>query len=612
MKKINQLILSLRGAERRGNLFILCKDGLLRLRLRVTKTKGIYVVLAALAVSACMTLLPKAQFTKNIRYLDQGWSAQDRSFYYKASQGTFTIPLSWIKALEQPGFGEQDLFTDPVFMSKLGFMYAGEYDEGKGKGLPIGFAVSDDPTSKQPFVGFSCAACHTGQLDYIDPSDKNVKAIRIDGGASMHSLDKFRDVLTASMIETHTKKDQFERFAKRVLGENYTPQQRENLRQAVKGAVEKGFKTGITEAIQDTYPVEEGYGRLDALQRISNTVFGYDLEEIHNLRLGNGPVSYPHVWDINRLDWVQWNGSVRQPMARNVGEALGVFAKLNLVDKDKMYDSTVPVRNLHKIEETLKKLKAPQWPEDIWALDMEKVALGKKLFKENCASCHGEKIIKGTDEWRVTMLSNKQIGTDSTTSDNFVNYRVDASKLGGSKSADQAFGLYFMTDKVMQNRYKAEGVTAKEKPLLDGNGRKNLVRTPCGYKARPLHGIWATAPFLHNGSVPNLYELLSPYAERSKTFDVGSYMFDPVKVGMVTNVANFTKFDVSLKGSSNSGHIFDDVKNMEGVIGRKLSEEEKYAIIEFLKSYKYGDIEPEIVARPTSYPCGDTNKTYGE
>jgi hypothetical protein len=210
------------------------------------------------------------------------------------------------------------------------------------------------------------------------------------------------------------------------------------------------------------------------------------------------------------------------------------------------------------------------------------------------------------------MLSNKQIGTDPTTSDNFANYRVDASKLGGSQSADQAFGLYFMTDKVMQNRYKAEGVTAKEKPLLDGNGRKNLVRAPCGYKARPLHGIWATAPFLHNGSVPNLYELLSPYNERSKTFDVGSYMFDPVKVGMVTNVANFTKFDVSLKGSSNSGHIFDDVKNMEGVIGRKLSEEEKYAIIEFLKSYKYGDIEPETVARPTSYPCSDTNKTYGE
>ena len=45
---------------------------------------------------------------------------------------------------------------------------------------------------------------------------------------------------------------------------------------------------------------------------------------------------------------------------------------------------------------------------------------------------------------------------------------------------------------------------------------------------------------------------------------------------------------------------------------RKLSEEEKYAIIEFLKSYKYGDIEPETVARPTSYPCSDTNKTYGE
>lgn len=573
------------------------------------KTKTLFVLAATLAISACMTLFPNQEFTKDIRYLDQGWSAQDRSFYYKASQGTFTIPLSWIKALEQPGFGEQDLFTEPAFMSKLGFMYAGEYDSGQGAGLPIGFAVSDDPETNQPFVGFSCAACHTGQLNYIDPDDKNIKAIRIDGGASMHALDKFRNVLTASIIETHTKKSQFDRFAKRVLGENATTQQKDKLQQSLKNAVEKGFKTGLTEAIKDTYPVEEGYGRLDALQRISNTVFGYDLEKIHNLRVGNGPVSYPHVWDINRLDWVQWNGSVRQPMARNVGEALGVFAKLNLVDEDKMYDSTVPVRNLYKIEETLSKLKAPQWPKDIWSLDMDKVALGRQLFKENCTSCHGVKIIQGTDEWRVTMLSNKQIGTDPTTSDNFANYRVDASKLGGSKSTDQAFGLYFMTDKVMQNRYAAEGISPSEKPLIDGNGRQNLVRAPCGYKARPLHGIWATAPFLHNGSIPNLYELLSPYKERSKTFDVGSYMFDPVKVGIVTNVANVTKFDVSLKGSANTGHIFDD---MQGAIGRKLSEEERYAIIEFLKSYQYGDLETEIVARPKSYPCSDTNKTYGE
>jgi hypothetical protein len=576
--------------------------------MKFTKTKKIVLVAATLTVTACMTLFPRDEFTENIRYLDQGWSKEDRSFYYRASQGTFTIPLAWMKALEQPGFKEQDLLMNADYLSRMGFMYAGDNDMGLAKGLPIGLAVTNDPETKQPFIGFTCSACHTGQINYKDPDTNQLKAIRIDGGTSMHALDKFRRVLISSIVETHTKPDQFERFAKRVLGTDATSEQKRQLQKALKKAVERGFKTGLTEALKDIYPTEEGYGRLDALQRISNTVFGYDLEHIHNLRVGDGPVSYPHVWDIHRLDWVQWNGSVRQPMARNVGEALGVFAKLNLVDQDKLFDSTVPVRNLYKIEETLSKLKAPQWPEDIWPLDEDKVAMGESLYKKHCVSCHGVKEINGTDEWRVTMLSYDQIGTDKTTAANFENYRVDSRKIGGPAQADQAFGLHFITEKVMENRYKAEGVTAEEKPLFDGKGRKNLVRAPCGYKARPLHGIWATAPFLHNGSVPNLYELLSPYEERSKTFDVGSYMFDPKKVGMDTFVRNVTKFDVTLKGNSNKGHIFD---NVPGAIGKKLSEEERYAIIEFLKSYKYGDIEKAIVIRNKSYPCDDTNKTYG-
>lgn len=576
--------------------------------MRFFHSPKIALIIAVAVITACVGLLPRKEFTSDIRYLDQGWDKDDRNFYYRASQGTFTIPLAWLNALEQPGFGEEELLVEPNYMSRLGFMYAGEYGQGMGEGLPIGFAVSKDPQTKQPFVGFSCAACHTGQINYKDSEDK-LKAIRIDGGASMHALDKFRTILLESIIQTYKDHRQFDRFAQRILGENYSLEHGQKLKDALKIAVERGAKTGITEIARDIYPTEEGYGRLDALQRISNTVFGYDLEEIHNLRVGDGPVSYPHVWDVNKLDWVQWNGSVRQPMARNVGEALGVFARLNLTDPEKMYNSTVPVRNLAKIEDTLAKLKAPKWPEDIWPLDYEKVAKGKKLFEENCVSCHGVKVIKGTDEWRVTMVNNQQIGTDSTTADNFMNYRVDASSLGGSKQADQAFGLHFITEKVMENRYQAEGVTSAEKPALDGNGRKNIVRAPCGYKARPLHGIWATAPFLHNGSVPNLYELLSPYEERSKEFSVGSYLFDPIKVGFNSEgVRNATKFDTSERGNANTGHIFD---TMEGAIGRKFSKEERYSLIEFLKSYYDNDLKYEVVSRPTTYPCSERGITYG-
>ncbi len=108
------------------------------------------------------------------------------------------------------------------------------------------------------------------------------------------------------------------------------------------------------------------------------------------------------------------------------------------------------------------------------------------------------------------------------------------------------------------------------------------------YKARPLDGIWAMAPFLHNGSVPILYELLSPVDERSKTFHWGSRWFDPEKVGYETRpIEGGFELDTSQPGNSNKGHEFKGAKDDEkgkGVIGRYLEPEERKALNEYLKS----------------------------
>jgi len=107
----------------------------------------------------------------------------------------------------------------------------------------------------------------------------------------------------------------------------------------------------------DLYPTYEGPGRLDALQRIANQLFAEDLRVRENNLTGEGPVSFPYLWDIWLFDWVQYNGSVRQPMVRNVGEALGVNARTNLVDADGKanpepgrWRSTVRVRDIHAVE----------------------------------------------------------------------------------------------------------------------------------------------------------------------------------------------------------------------------------------------------------------------
>ena len=95
--------------------------------------------------------------------------------------------------------------------------------------------------------------------------------------------------------------------------------------------------------------------------------------------------------------------------------------------------------------------------------------------------------------------------------------------------------------------------------------------------------MWAVPPYLHNGSVPNLYELLLPASERSKTFLIGRE-FDPVKVGIDTSGDSGTfLFDTALVGNSNTGHSFENGSG-RGIIGRLLSDDERWALIEYMKS----------------------------
>jgi hypothetical protein len=111
-----------------------------------------------------------------------------------------------------------------------------------------------------------------------------------------------------------------------------------------------------------------------------------------------------------------------------------------------------------------------------------------------------------------------------------------------------------------------------------GNMYKSQPATAIGaaYESRVLQGIWATAPYLHNGSVPNLWELLTPPAQRKTTFMVGSRLFDPRNVGYATDTSPFKtgKFVVDpSNGNGNGGHDF----------GTGLTDDQKWQIIEYMK-----------------------------
>jgi hypothetical protein len=106
-----------------------------------------------------------------------------------------------------------------------------------------------------------------------------------------------------------------------------------------------------------------------------------------------------------------------------------------------------------------------------------------------------------------------------------------------------------------------------------------------GYRPHPLNGIWASPPYLHNASVPNLYELLSPYEERSKVFYTGTREYDLDRIGYRSGrLRGGFRYDTSVTGNSNYGHLFQQGEPGNGIIGPYLTPDDRRAIIEFLKT----------------------------
>ncbi len=151
--------------------------------------------------------------------------------------------------------------------------------------------------------------------------------------------------------------------------------------------------------------------------------------------------------------------------------------------------------------------------------------------------------------------------------------------------------------------YDARGFTPEQRACLDGFGALDLPQTPAGYRARPLAGVWAAGPFLHNGSVPTLYQLLSPQDERDTRFRVVPGAFDPVQVGVDrTAKGDGFWYDTRQPGNSNVGHEFRDgwagAKGgpQYGVIGPALSPDERRALVEYLKVHRDPETPPGRVA----------------
>jgi hypothetical protein len=560
---------------------------------------GPLCLLAALGVASPALSLSAAE---KVRYLQQGWTEQVREWFYYTPQGSHMIPYPWFMALERPtGPG---MFADSDNLERYGFVPADGRSYLNPGGLPIGFAIepvkqeheaAESPQGmgqvplSRPFLGLTCAACHTANVSV------GGELIRIDGAPARLDFDTFYADLVSAVTRTLFDEEQFKRFADRVVGQRAVTEA-----SALKLELAASQTRMAGEATMRRPVLASGFGRVDALTQILNSISTRDQGTPVNIRPAIAPTSYPALWLTPQLEYVQWNPLASNPLGRNGGQVLGVFGEVTLNGKQEdVFASTILVEKLHEMELWIRDLKPPRW-EEIGRVNTELAETGERLFRQHCASCHNAPPYRLTNRddnafkkqfIAIGRVDYKELGVDPVYVESFAQRFVqtsEATNQGNERPMVHASEYFGGTlERVIDRAIKDAKITDRNK-LFDMIGyRRRPAKTPGapeeGYKPRsltelkasPLAGVWATGPYLHNGSVPTVYEVLSPVNERRNVFWTGGRELDTERLGYVSDEApGLFRFDTSLPGNRNTGHLYPS---------QGLSPDERKAIIEYLK-----------------------------
>ena len=579
----------------------------------MSRVKSILTIAASLALSVsfafALALLPiepaAAQASgDDVIYLDQGWSQADREWYYQVSQGSEVMSYDIFLNLEVPG--SQELFRSDANSDRYGLTTQPANPQNPDA-LPVGLSktVVTEGRWKGEHIGLTCAACHNTQLNYQG------KKIRIDGApANKFDLMAYVYALDDALQATLTDTAKFDRLAAR-LGASTSDAKSELRKRFESDAARVHDYRTRTLVTPDPW----GPARMDAIGLIVNRLVSIQPDIPENWSTPLAPTKPPFLWNAPQGTWTQWRGTQQDPINRNLTETMGVFMPLDLRSKtpeEGLFDSNAQLLNLEKIEDALTRLAPPKWPEDVFGkIDREKAAKGKKLFATNCAGCHNSYPYTWTEPNKygkrfleVGLVPQKYVGTDPGQFDDLRPYVITGHL---SQYLPPPFkgrdliptgALYLILQKELLDKALSQiKLTDAEAVKIHGYREFPLPRPSeePKYKAAPRDGVWATPPFLHNGSVPNLYEMLIPAKERTKKFYLGRE-FDPVKVGLDTSGKSGTFLvDTTLRGNSNAGHSFENGPRGNGVIGPLLTDEERWDLIEYLKSI------PEEAGRVTPF-----------
>ena len=559
--------------------------------------------------------------------LSQGedWTVDQRKQFYSQDQGSQLMPLRWFLALKQPS-GKP--FNDD-HLARYGYL-KNELDPDSS--LPIGFTKAG-PVG-QEFLGMTCAACHTRQIE-IDG-----RPYRIDGGPALSDFQGFLADLDQAVQHLIDTPEAFTEFANQVLSAQASDDDRAGLKTEVETWF-KPFHT-ITSRSLPNPPWGVGrldaVGMI--FNRVTGLDIGAGADHMipENILAADAPVRYPFLWNAAKQDHTQWpgfaeNGNDLLGLARNLGEVYGVFASFHperadwipLFGIDYVKHNSANFKGLGAVENLIGKIPPPRFP---GKLDAALVAEGKRIFnlpndQHGCVECHGIKEQSGLlgTTWETPI---QDVGTDVREARLLLRPArtgvLEGFGLPGKpplKAEEPAFNILgtVVVGAILQAPFRpfADGLESvaetnrngleavdlpdemahKLEQLLKAFPKPDDLRAreaPAGlesaaprfeakYESRVMEGIWAAAPYLHNGSVPTLADLLEPVEKRPAEFEVGAD-YDLERVGLAVKqkklhstmkTTDATKLD---SGNSRAGHDF----------GTQLSPSEKKALLEYLKS----------------------------
>lgn len=474
-----------------------------------------------------------------------GWSAEDEREFLYGSMGNEFVPERVLRAFMRT---YPDLFPGGD-LSAFGVI------SDVGRDWPIGFSRRTvGHLGGQPSIGINCAACHIAEF-HATPGRPGVRVV---GSPATFDVYAFSGALAVSMARTTEPANMLKFLAA------YMPAARDRIearKQAIQGAVaadpltSKGMAPDalhdilpaaleskdplvvahamlrvlhnmrtalhLPEQLPPPVPTIPGPGRTDAFGVLSAAL----------LRVPTGfdaPVKYGVLWNLDRRAWVHWDGNNRDPLSRNVQATLGLGAPMS--GGGRLLDFAL-VRRQTDLTQII---RPPRFP---WSVDGPAAARGEKHYRAHCASCHD-----GVPEDR-RLHALDEIGTDPK-----------RARFFDQKQAD------------LNNKWLASLKVKGYAPA------PNAYRATGKYRAPELDAAWARSPYLHNGSVRTIWDLLTPPAQRPRTFRRGSRIFDVKALGFLDE-GTFI-LDTTIPGNSNAGHDY----------GTYLKDDDKRDLIEYLKT----------------------------